>query len=105
MKDQEPKIIGNAYSDLKPLIRKYAQKDFPVLFVGETGSGKELFAELYMSSSPRVGQKRKVNCAAFPEKLLSSEVFGHVKAAFTDATRDRDGFLRRCKNGILLLVS
>ena len=103
MKDQEPKIIGNAYRDLKPLIRKYAQKDFPVLFIGETGSGKELFADLCISSSPRVGQKRKVNCAAFSDSLLRSEVFGYVKGAFTDAKTDRDGFLRRCKNGILFL--
>lgn len=103
MKDQEPKIIGNAYKDLKPLIRKYAQKDFRVLFIGETGSGKELFADLYMSSSPRVGQKRKVNCAAFADTLLRSEVFGHVKGAFTDAAKNRDGFLRTCKDGILFL--
>ena len=54
MKDEEPKIIGNAYGDLKHLIRKYAQKDFPVLFIGEAGSRKELFADLYMTSRPHL---------------------------------------------------
>ena len=54
-------IIGNAYLTLKDLVKKYASKDMPVLFYGDSGTGKELFAKLYMDSSPRTGMKMTVN--------------------------------------------
>jgi len=99
----EPKIIGNAYQKVISHIKKYAENDLQVLFIGETGSGKELFARLYMNRSKRRGKKQTVNCAAWPEQLLRSEVFGHVKGAYTDAVVDRKGYLKTCDNGILFL--
>ena len=99
----EPKIIGTAYQKAISIIEKYAEDDLPVIFVGETGSGKELFAKKYINWSKRRGDKITVNCAAYPEELLRSEVFGHVKGAFTGALRNRPGFLKTCENGILFL--
>lgn len=95
-------IIGKAYKKPKDLVARYAKKDFPVLFIGETGSGKELFAQHYMAISQRYGKRRAVNCAEFTsDQILGSEVFGHVKGAFTDAIIDRKGLIRTCNNGIL----
>lgn len=99
----EPKIIGVAYQKPKSVTKKYAESDLPVLFVGETGSGKELFAKLYMKCSNRLGNRRTINCAALSEDLLRSEVFGHVKGAFTGAVKDRKGHLKTCADGILFL--
>ncbi|MEI6314839.1 MAG: sigma 54-interacting transcriptional regulator [Syntrophus sp. (in: bacteria)] len=96
-------IIGSAYDVPKAHTVKYAKGDYPVLFVGETGSGKELFARLYMSNNKRSGKKEPVNCAAFSDGLLRSEIFGHKKGSFSGAVADRDGMLRACKNGILFL--
>ena len=103
MQDEEAKIIGSAYRELITLVKKYAQKNQPVLFVGETGSGKERCAKLYFASNPRKGKKLTVNCAGYPENLLRSEVFGHMKGAFTDAIAKRDGHLKTCDGGILFL--
>ncbi len=64
-KQEEPKIIGAAYRQLIELIKKYAQNDKPVLFVGETGSGKEVFARLYIQSSGRKGNWRTEICAGY----------------------------------------
>ena len=58
-------IIGKAYKKPKGLVARYAKKDFPVLFIGETGSGKELFAQHYMTINQRHGKRRAVNCAEF----------------------------------------
>ena len=104
MKMKKTEIIGQAYRELKDLVRRYANKTYPVLFVGETGSGKEVFANLYMASSNRE-QKRMgtINCAGYSEELLRSEVFGHVMGAFTGSVRNRAGLLRACDNGILFL--
>jgi transcriptional regulator with PAS, ATPase and Fis domain len=99
----ENAIVGDACKDLKKLVKKYAEKDTPVLFFGETGSGKELFARLYMDASKRSGGQRTINCAAFPAELLRSEVFGHVTGAFTGATKDRKGLIATCEGGILFL--
>lgn len=100
-------IIGEAYRELQILVKKYAKADLPVLFYGETGTGKELFMQLFIDSSrelkKRTGEYRIINCAAISEKLLYSEVFGHVKGAFSDAVIDRDGYLKTCADGILAL--
>ncbi len=84
-------IVGSAYLDLQKRVKSYAEMDKPVLFVGETGSGKEMFAKLYMKSTNqlRPGNRRAVNCSAFTEGLLGSEVFGHVEGAFTGAKKTR----------------
>lgn len=103
MQDKEPKIVGAAYKQLIPLVKKYAESDLPVLFVGETGSGKEVFAKHYLNSSGRKGEKMTRNCAAYLDALLMSEIFGHVKGAFTGASDKREGVLRTCTNGIVFL--
>lgn len=102
-KSSAPEIIGHAYEDLKELVRKYAASDQPVLFVGETGTGKELFAKLYIAESRRTGKKMTTNCAAESDTLLRSEIFGHVKGAFTDAKEARKGKISECDGGILFL--
>lgn len=97
------KIIGNAYSTLKKLVKKYAMNDLPVLFSGDSGTGKELLANLFMASSKRTGKRMTINCANFSDQLLRAELFGHVKGAFTDAKEIRDGKIKACDKGILFL--
>lgn len=96
-------IIGETYRDIKLEVEQYAKKDFPLLLIGETGTGKELFAELYKKSSKRKGKRMTVNCAAFSDDLLRSEIFGHVQGAYTGATRTREGKIKACNGGILVL--
>jgi MoxR-like ATPase len=103
MTKSKKEIIGNAYLELKKIVKQYATNDMPVLFCGESGTGKELFAKLFMASNKRTGQKMTVNCAAYSEDLLRSEIFGHIKGSYTDAKQPRDGKLKKCNNGILFL--
>lgn len=86
------------------LARRIAAYDVPVLILGETGTGKELFAEAIHAASSRAGQPFiAVNCGAFTAELASSELFGHKKGAFTGATADRKGHFLEASGGTLFL--
>ncbi len=81
-----------------------AATDSAVLIRGETGSGKEIMAEAIHLLSPRRGKPfLKVNCASIPAGTLESELFGHVKGAFTGAVKDREGRFRSANGGTLFL--
>ena len=81
-----------------------AQTDSSVLLLGESGVGKELFAEQIHLHSPRANAALiRVNCAALPESLLESELFGHVKGAFTGATSDHRGRFELADGGTIFL--
>jgi Nif-specific regulatory protein len=86
------------------IARRAAETDSSVLLLGESGVGKELFAEQIHLASPRCkGPFIRVNCAAIPDALLESELFGHVKGAFTDAVADRRGRFELADGGTLFL--
>ena len=81
-----------------------AQFDIPVLMLGESGTGKEVFARIVHHASPRArGPFLKVNCAAVPEDLLESELFGYEPGAFTGATQAKPGKFELCQRGTILL--
>ncbi len=99
-------IIGNseAISQLLHELDVVADSDLPVLLLGETGVGKELFARrLHRRSRRRHKPMVHVNCAALPESLAESELFGHVKGAFSGATQDRAGRFEAAQGGTLFL--
>ncbi len=86
------------------LTDKIAATNSSVLIMGESGVGKELFAEqIHLRSKRRDRAFIRVNCAALPEHLLESELFGHVKGAFTDATSDRRGRFELADGGTIFL--
>lgn len=86
------------------LIKRIAPTDSSVLILGESGVGKELFAEqIHLHSSRRHRPLIRVNCAALPEHLLESELFGHVKGAFTDASQERRGRFELADGGTIFL--
>ncbi len=86
------------------LVAKVAQVDTTVLVTGESGTGKERIARMLHEGSPRSrGELVAINCAALPEPLLESELFGHVRGAFTGATSDKKGLFAAARGGTLLL--
>ncbi len=86
------------------LARRFAVHNVPVLILGETGTGKELFAEAIYSASERVGKPFiVVNCGAIAPELANSELFGHVKGAFTGAIAARKGHFQEADGGTLFL--
>ena len=100
------KIIGSSALMQRTVstAEKLARSDSVVLLRGESGAGKEIFAELiHRLSGRRLKPFIKVNCAALPESLLESELFGYVRGAFTGADRNRDGLFQVANGGTLLL--
>lgn len=86
------------------LIRKVAPTDSTVLLLGESGSGKEVVAQTLHRLSPRKDKPFvAINCAALPDALLESELFGHVRGAFTGATDDKQGLFETADGGTLFL--
>jgi DNA-binding NtrC family response regulator len=99
-------IVGGSPPMQKLLERlaTVAESDAPVLVTGESGTGKELVARrIHARSARRKGPFVAVNCAAFPEALLESELFGHERGAFTGAAKKRDGRFKAADGGTLLL--
>lgn len=104
--DPNDYIIGNSPSmqDVYKVVGRVARSDATVLVTGETGTGKELVATvLHRNSNYSGGQLIKVNCAALPETLLESELFGHEKGAFTGATNQRKGRFEMAHKGTIFL--
>lgn len=102
--DQEPTYQSAAMKQLMQKSKAVAMTDYTVLITGESGSGKEYIARIIHSLSKRGSAMcYALNCPAIPEPLLESELFGHVKGAFTGADRTRDGFFLSANNGTLIL--
>ena len=104
--DVEGTILGScpAMREVYKAIGRVAAQDVPVLIIGESGTGKELVARAIYQHGPR-GKAAflALNCAAIPESLLESELFGHEKGAFTGADRRRIGKFEQCNGGTLFL--
>lgn len=95
---------SNVMTELVELARRVAKVDSTVLITGESGSGKERIARLvHEESACASGPFIAVNCGAITETLLESELFGHVRGAFTGATHDRPGLFEAAEGGTLLL--
>ena len=99
-------IIGTSPALLRALgeLERVSQAAAAVLLLGESGTGKELFARAVHLASPRRGQPFiKVNCAAIPDTLFESELFGHERGAFTGATAARAGWFEQADGGTIFL--
>jgi len=91
-------------TDMIKIIDRVAKTDSSVLITGESGTGKELFAEqIHLRSSRNEAPFVRVNCAAIPEGLLESELFGHVRGAFTSAVSGRKGRFEMADGGTIFL--
>ena len=103
---QKFQIIGEskAVKEMREMISKVAITDARILITGENGTGKELVAhQLHQESNRSSKNFIEVNCAAIPSELIESELFGHVKGAFTSAVKDRSGKFEAANMGTLFL--
>src|SRR6202795_2514328 len=104
--DVDGAIVGScpAMREVYKAIGRVAAQNVPVLITGESGTGKELVARAIYQHGPRAKAPfLALNCAAIPEQLLESELFGHEKGAFTGADRRRIGKFEQCNGGTLFL--
>ncbi len=100
------RIVGrsSAITDVVKLAQKVAQTDTTVLLLGETGTGKEIFAEaIHQASTRKAKSFVAVNCSAFTKELLESELFGHKAGAFTGAVKDKKGLFEEANGGTIFL--
>ncbi len=96
--------VSPAIREVFGMIESVSASDYPVLITGESGTGKELVAAaIHREGSRRNGPFVPVNCGALPENILESELFGHVRGAFTGAIRDKKGRFELAGNGTLFL--
>ena len=103
---QKFEIIGlsKPIIEMKEMISKVATTDARILITGENGTGKELVAhQLHRQSNRNSENFVEVNCAAIPSELIESELFGHIKGAFTSAVKDRSGKFEAANKGTLFL--
>jgi DNA-binding NtrC family response regulator len=102
--DSPPVFLGAKTRALYETVERIAPSDLPVLVQGETGTGKELLARAIHHASPRCRRPlSSINCAAIPEHLVESELFGHERGAFTGADRQRAGLFEEADGGTVLL--
>jgi DNA-binding NtrC family response regulator len=104
--DVDGAIVGScpAMREVYKAVGRVAAQDVPVLITGESGTGKELVARAIYQHGPRAkGPFLALNCAAIPENLLESELFGHEKGAFSGADRRRIGKFEQCSGGTIFL--
>ncbi|MCC6619620.1 MAG: sigma-54-dependent Fis family transcriptional regulator [Deltaproteobacteria bacterium] len=95
---------SDAVAELRELVQRVAATDVGVLILGESGTGKEVVAQaIHKQSARAAGPFVPVNCAALPETLFESELFGHVRGAFTDARKARRGLFLEADGGTLFL--
>jgi DNA-binding NtrC family response regulator len=96
--------VSSAMKDACEMIKRVAPTDTTVLVYGESGTGKELVAKAVHANSRRKNKKfLAVNCAALPEPLLESEMFGHVKGSFTGASTNKEGLFEAASGGTIFL--
>src|ERR1700694_4803172 len=103
---KDPVFVGRspAFTRVVELIDKVSRCDVSLLIQGETGTGKELAARaIHYSGSRRDAPFVPLNCGAIPDALVETELFGHVRGAFTDARADRLGLVAQAAGGTLVL--
>jgi two-component system response regulator AtoC len=117
VKEEEPELIyeelgtenfflaaSPAMKNIYEQVKRIARVEVPVLITGESGTGKEIIAQLLHKHSARAKKRfLKINCAAIPEELLESELFGYEAGAFTGATTSKPGYFEQCDHGTILL--
>src|SRR6187549_691943 len=104
--DRSIQMIGEspAIKNVAEEVQYAARSDAKVLITGESGVGKEIVArQIHRQSRRATGPLITINCAGFPDSLLETEMFGHVKGSFTDAHRDKRGWLEMAHGGTIFM--